>query len=279
MTELLYDVDSAWIAGVLLAALGASLELGHRIGRRRATALAAASRDHLNTVQAAVMGMLALVLGFTFSLSLQRFDNRSEAVVDEANAIGTTYLRASLLPTGPREHAKGLLRDYLDARVDAGVLRRTDGPSLARDAALSAQQQARLWELARGALAARPDDRPTAMFVEALNAMFDSYARREAGLGRHVPELVLLLLFGTYLLAAGMLGYGAGAAGHRPSRTSWLLVGLIVVLVFIVLDLDRPQRGLIQVSQRSMLELQASVRGAPVTGQPASGQGAASVPR
>jgi uncharacterized membrane protein (Fun14 family) len=75
-----------------------------------------------------------------------------------------------------------------------------------------------------------------------------------------VPELVLLLLYATFLMAGAIVGYASGVAGHRPSFASYIMVALIVVLVFMILDLDRPRRGLIQVSQKSLVDLQASIR-------------------
>ena len=112
------------------------------------------------------------------------------------------------------------------------------------------------------------------LYTQALNEMIDEQGRREAGLERHVPELVLLLLYVTFLMASGIVGYAAGIGGHRPSLATHIMATLIVVLVFIVLDLDRPRRGFIQVSQESLVSLQASVRAiAPATDGPAAHPG------
>ena len=89
--------------------------------------------------------------------------------------------------------------------------------------------------------------------------MIDSYGRRDAGLDRHVPEAVLLLLFGVLLITAAIVGFAAGSGGHRPPAVSWIMVTLIVVLIMVVLDLDRPRRGLIEVSKQSLYDLQASI--------------------
>jgi uncharacterized membrane protein (Fun14 family) len=103
------------------------------------------------------------------------------------------------------------------------------------------------------------------LFIQALNELIDSLGRRDAAVHRHVPEAVLLLLYGTFLMAGGIVGYACGVGDHRPSFASYVMVVLIVVLVFIIVDLDRPRRGLIQVSQKSLLDLQASMR-APAIG-------------
>ena len=89
--------------------------------------------------------------------------------------------------------------------------------------------------------------------------MIDSYGERDAALNRHVPEVVLFLLFGTFILTASLVGYSAGLAGHRASLATHVLVAMIVLLVFVIIDLDRPRRGLIQISQQSLLDLQGSV--------------------
>lgn len=267
MTEMLYDIHSLVITGGLLVAMSASLEAGYRLGRRRRAADDVSPKDHIGTIQGAILGILALLLGFTFSLSLQRFDSRSEAVVDEANAIGTAWLRASLLPSPLREDANRLFTEYIDLRIRAGQLALVKQSE--RRALLDAagRSQAALWDLARRAVAsAEPQARAPALFVEAVNDMIDSFGRRDAALRRHVPEIVLLLLFGTFLMAGGTVGFAAGTAGHRPSLVSHVMVVLIVVLVFIILDLDRPRRGLIQVSQQSLLDLQTSMRGSAGAG-------------
>jgi hypothetical protein len=98
------------------------------------------------------------------------------------------------------------------------------------------------------------------MFVQATNDMIDSFGRRDAALNRHVPEVVLFLLLGTFLITGAIVGYSGGVVGRRPPLVSFAMVGLIVVLVFVILDLDRPRRGVIVVSEKNMLDLQASMK-------------------
>jgi hypothetical protein len=98
MNEFLYDINSSLIACVLFISMVLAVELGYRVGLRKSHATNDAAEEHVNGIQASILGIPALLLGFTFSLSLQRFDTRSDAVVNERNAIGTAYLRAQLLP-------------------------------------------------------------------------------------------------------------------------------------------------------------------------------------
>jgi hypothetical protein len=260
MNELLYGINSAVIAAVLLLTMMLATEVGYRVGLRRKDRVGDAAREHVNGVQGAILGILALLLGFTFSLSLQRFDSRSEAVVDEANAIGTAVLRIDLLPAPMRDDMRRLLGEYVDLRVQSARLTTVDRGAYRALLARTTALQNTLWERTRAAVALDPGAYPPTMFVEAVNQMFDSFGKRNAVLDRHVPELVLLLLYVTFVMAGGIVGFACGVAGHRPSLASHLLVALMVVLVFIVLDLDRPQRGLIRVSDQSLVDLQASMR-------------------
>lgn len=259
MNELMYDFNSGLIALALLVTMVGAIEAGYRIGFRHKDGASDAARDHVYAIQASILGILALLLGFTFSLSLQRYDNRSEAVVEEANAIGTTYLRAQLLAGPIRNEVQSQLRDYLDLRVQASAIPTVDHGGREALLSKSSQLQTSLWGLVRQAAANDPNPVTTGLYVQALNELIDSYGRRDAALNRHVPELVLMLLYATFLLAGGIVGFAAGVAGHRPSLVSYLMVMLMVILVFIILDLDRPRRGLILVSQKPLLDLQAGI--------------------
>lgn len=261
MMEALYDINSGLVAVALFVTMIAAMEGGYRLGRRRQSVASAELREHINGIQASMLGILALLLGFTFSLALQRFDSRSEAVVDEANAIGTAYLRIQLLPTQMRPDAVRQMSDYVDLRVESGLRSSAALGDRARDAARAQTLQSGLWDGARRGIEFDPNIYAPALYVEAVNGMIDSYGRRDASLNRHVPEVVLLLLYATFIAAGLVVGFAAGIAGHRPSRASHVMVLLIVVLVFIIIDLDRPRRGLIQVSQQSMLDLQGQIHG------------------
>ena len=259
MNELLYDVNSGLIAGVLLLSMALAIELGHRLGLRSKGSANEATRDHISGIQSSILGILALLLGFTFSLSLQRFDSRSEAVVEEANAIGTAYLRVQLLPAAMRTEVRALLRDYLDLRVQASVLTAVDRTERQDLLAKAGRAQNALWGYAVQALEVDPNAYTPTLFAESVNQLIDNFGKRDAALSRHVPEVVLLLLYGTFLMTGAIVGFGTGIAGHRPSMVSYVLVVFIVVLVFIILDLDRPRRGLIEVSQKSLLDLQSGI--------------------
>lgn len=262
MREIMYDKNSFLIAAILFVSMVAVIEIGSWLGLHRASSTTKSIRTQLNGLQGSLLGILALLLGFTFSQSLQRFDTRSAAVVDEANAIGTTYLRLDLLPEEQREASVELMREYIETRIQAGTisLDRQEERQQVIDRSIALQND--LWRIAPAA--AQATDRPATvnLYVQSLNEMIDANASRNAALGRHVPELVLFLLYGTFLLTGSLVGYASGVSGARASRGTYVLVSLIVVLVFIIIDLDRPRRGLIEVDQSSLVELRAMAEAA-----------------
>ena len=232
MKELMYDINAGLIASILLLVALAAIEIGFRVGRRsQGAALDDDSKAHINATQASTLGILALLLAFTFSLSLQRFDTRSDAVVDEANAIGTAYLRAQMLPVPLRDETRALLRDYVDLRVKAGSVSITHDDEWAALTAEASVLQNALWAKARRAAEANPNPVPSGMFVQATNDLIDSFGRRDAAIHRHVPEVVLLLLVGTFLITSAIVGFSGGiiattgapalpASAPKPARAA-----------------------------------------------------------
>ncbi len=256
--EYMYDHSSFLIVGLLLIALLAATEAGYRVGYKFARDTDETTRAQISTIQTSMLGVLALLLAFTFSLSLQRYDTRSEAVNNEANSIGTAALRTGLLPESVRTESQALMRDYLDLRIRAGQisLDRVDE----RDSVLRESDRVfnLLWENALQA--SREDASPvtSGLFIQSLNDLIDAYGSRDAALERHVPELVLFLTFGTLILTACLVGYSSGITKHRTTFAAYTLLLLIICLVFIIIDLDRPRRGLIEVSHQSLIDLRTT---------------------
>ncbi len=255
----MYEESGILIALVLFLALLLSIEVGYRVGRPGATAVNDSTRTHVNVLQGSLLGMLALLLGFSFSLALQRYESRSAAAIEEANAIGTAYLRVDLLPPAMQAEVRGKFRTYLDLRLQSGAV--TMANPAERRALLARTDLALrdLWTSARQAV--ELDGRPVTagLFVPAVNAMIDSYGSRNATLERHVPALVMWLLFSTFIFSGAVVGYAAGLAGHRASFATYMMVALIVLVVFMIIDLDRPRRGFIRVNQASLLDLQQAI--------------------
>lgn len=234
-------------------------EVGFQLGRRRRAGADEGLQSHMSALQAALLGLLALLLGFTFAMAVARFDTRKALVLEEANAIGTTYLRAQLLPPPHRQELLHLLRTYVDARLafyDAGIDRvRLDA---AHTTTIGLQEQ--LWRVTVALAEHDPHSVPIGLFIQALNDVIDLHEKRLRALENHVPETVLVLVFGVAAVALGFIGHSCGLSGGTRRFASTALVAALIVLVLaIILDLDRPRRGLIKVSQDSMVRLKATL--------------------
>ena len=258
MREIMYDHSSVLIVSILLLSLIVAIEIGYRAGMRFVEVSDKHTKSQISSIQASILGVLALLLGFTFSLSLQRYDTRSEAVVNEANAIGTAMLRVDLLPASVRADSRGLMREYLDLRLKAVAVSLDLDEE--RDAILRESERVvdSLWRNSVAAAAENPSPVSSGLFVQALNEMIDAFGSRDAALSRHVPEIVLFLMFGTLILTATLVGYTSGASRHRASFAAYTLLLLIVLTSFLVIDLDRPRRGIVEVSQQSLIDLSNS---------------------
>lgn len=258
MKEIMYGQSSASIVLGLFVLMLLSMEAGVRSGRRK-KAIPAEAITQANAVLASMLGLLALLLAFTFSAALQRYDDRSQAVVVEANAIGTTYLRAQLLPPDMHDEVRSLLRRYLDVRLQEGRISTAD--TVVRESLLQQAHvmTAQLW--GHAVRAAQQDAGPvtSGLFIQSLNELIDAYDARNATLDRHVPEIALFLMFATIVMTTATLGYASGISGHRVTLAAFVLVVLIVLVVYVIVDLDRPRRGAIQVSQESLLSLQQTL--------------------
>lgn len=254
--EILYGHSSVAIAVGLFFSIIAFNEIGFRIGRYVQAQTDSEVKVLTGSIQASILGLLALLLGFTFSMAMQRFDDRNMALIDEANAIGTAILRIQLLPDKYKAEAGDHFRNYVKLRVDVG---KVDLTKQAERKAYNKQIidiQNRLWSLAISATNEDPRPVTTGAFVKSLNDVIDSQGKRNALLQMHVPEIVIVLLFVVFISSGGILGYSGGLSGKRVFAPVVLVSLLITLVVFIIIDLDRPKRGLIQVNREAMIELQ-----------------------
>ena len=258
----MYSLSTAAICIVLFGLMMAGVELGHRVGLHRRAASDESVRSQTNAIQAAVLGLFALLLGFTFTMAIQRYDARNRAVSEEANAIGTAFLRSKLLAPPGRDRAADAIRRYVGIRLQASRVDLASGFALDHLGAEAAMVQDELWELGLAEAERDPNPVTAGLYIQAVNDLIDSQGSRSATLRQHTPELVLLLLLAVFVAGGGVLGYASGlGGGRRPLFATIAMTTLIVLVVFIVIDLDRPRRGLIQSDQTSLIQLRTAVGG------------------
>jgi hypothetical protein len=249
------------IVGCILLLL---TELGFRRGRTRQQQNNAAIKDQLSSIQGAVLGILGLLLGFTFAMAVARFESRRDVVLQEANSIGTTYLRAELLPPEQARALQKSLLEYIAARLEFYDAGKNAEKILAAEQK-SKTLHAALWSEGKKAAAAAPTA-VTATFINSLNETIDLDAVRLHALRSHVPGSVWLIL----IVAAGVgcftTGYGAGFSGFRNAFSNFILPALITFLITLIADLDRPRQGLIGVDQRPLRELHDSLKSDSASG-------------
>ena len=259
-TEFLYPHSSPLIAGLLFLVIVLCNEAGYHIGRFVQEHTDSEIKALTGSIQASILGLLALLLGFTFSMAMQRYDSRSMALIDEANALGTALLKVQLLPPQEQPEARELLHRYIDLRIETGSIDITRHEERERHNHQTAELQDQLWALAVRATNQDPRAVTSGAFVKSLNDVIDAQGRRNALLRMHVPETVLLLLFVVFISAGGMMGYSGGLSGKRIVAPVVLVSLLITLIVFLIIDLDRPRRGLIQVNPDAMLDLRQTIR-------------------
>ena len=221
---------------IVLGATAIGLLLGRYL-RHRSEHL----REPVGVLQAALLGLVGLILAFGLALAVGRYESRRTAVVDEANAIGTTYLRAQTLAEPIRTQSLERLVRYADTSI---ALSESIPNSAKEQAAIADGQrlQRELWGLAGQALADKPVDSAPRLYVETLNEMIDMQTVRVAGLNNRVPGAVLAVEVGGAAVALALLAFYLSILG-RGVGTVLLAAGLITALLLVTFDLDRPTRA------------------------------------
>ncbi len=264
MTDQIFYSQVEWAIGLgLFLGLMLAAEGGFRLGGWRRNRIGDAAKSQTTTVQGAVLGLMGLLAGFSLAMAVGRFDARRQLVVEESNAIGTCYLRTSLLPEPYAEETAGQLRAYLDERIEYSVTIRD------QTKAVAAQNEARrllngLWRKAAEASEAAPTVM-TALFVESLNEVIDVEAKRSQAMNSHVPLAVMVMLFVSAAFSALFIGYMYGDAGQRNLFATAVATALFSLVIMIIIDLDHPRAGLVKLSQKGLIELREGLD--PPTGE------------
>lgn len=247
------DFIPLWVVFFLvLAGALAAFEIGFFAGRRRRASGAHEDEGPVNAMVSSTLALLAFILAFTFSIALSRYDARRLLVVDEANTIGTTYLRTEFIREPYKSEIKRILKEYTEVRIN-GVVRH----DLLKDAvARSEKLQDRLWEQTVAVGKESSGSPVTALFIDSVNELIDLHSKRiTAGLLARVPETVwAILLIVAEASMCGMGFYCGLTARRREIMVSLLLLSFSTVILLVV-DLDRPWEGAIRVSQKPLSDL------------------------
>jgi hypothetical protein len=241
------------LPGVAVFLIGLALVVvGTEIGWRIGTKAKGRGANNIYIVEQCLFGLLALLVGFTFLMALTRFEARREAVINEANAIGTAALRARLLPEPHRAETLKLLREYVDLRVKYIGIGRTFS-QLPDVIQRSNEIQEGLWRQG-AAVAIKDNSMVPIIFLQALNEMIDLQGKRLAEVRNEIPEIVLLTLIAVTAITGAVAGYAGGAEEQRSRWPTHIMGLLVCAVLFLIVDIDRPAGGFISISQQPMID-------------------------
>jgi hypothetical protein len=256
----------SWVVALLLVAvIGGATVAGFALGRFLREHQAAL-REPFGVLQGALLGVVGLILAFGLTLAVGRYQDRRTATVDEANAIGTSYLRAQLIGEPVRSRSLALFPTYTDLAIR--VSQEVPGSAaMRRTTVAEGVLQRRLWRLAGESIDSAPSASAPRLYVDSLNETFDDQEARLSSLTNRVPGAVLALeVFGA-AVAVGLLALHISVLGR--GIVAMLAAGALVTLLLLVtFDLDRPTRGLIKVPDSPLVAVRASMVPPPAAGAP-----------
>lgn len=243
------------VAGLLLVILLACHEAGYRLGFR----VAKVDDDYkrrVDMIRNAILALVTFLVGFSFAGAGARFIDRQDMIVKEANAIGTAWLRAMLLPEPQRDQVQTELRQYTTDRLE--LLRSYDTASIQRLLTRAGEAQNRLW---RSGMAGVGTDREFANFMlPALNDVIDIHSEHLSAARRHVPQPILIVIIVTAAIGMGMIGYDNGLVRRRFFILSSAFAVVLAASLWMTIDLDRPRHGFVRASEQPYVDLLASMK-------------------
>ena len=251
-------LDPLPVVGVFLVFAAVSLvtyEGGYRVGRWWQRRTPEEKEGPTAMLVGSLLALMAFLLAVTMGMASERFDARRELVLEEANAIGTVYLRAGYLPQPASDRTRQLLREYAPLRIDTD-----DRPQLNAQFRRSAEIQSELWSIVEPLARSTPDSQVLALYISALNDLIDlGETRTTAIVYARVPETIVWLLFVGAALTLGMVGFNAGLHQRRSLIGAFVLVVALGAVITLVVDLDRPRQGFLQVTQQPIIDVQQQI--------------------
>ena len=247
------------VAAALAACLFGLVELGRRVGVRQRARHPEAVDPGSGTVETAVVGLLGLLIAFTFADAASRFEARRDLVVTEANAIGTAWLRLDLLPADSRDALRAKFRQYADSRI-ATYRALPDLDAAMAEIQRSTALQNEIWSQA--VAAARPlPSHASVLLIPALNDMIDITTTRTAAARTHAPLLIFLTLGALLLVNSFLVGYGMSDRARRSTLHAAGFAVVMALTTLMILDLEFPRLGWIRLDRydQVLLDVRASM--------------------
>ena len=236
-----------------------AFEVGLRYGDFRRERSNAAEEPALDAMTGATLGLLAFLLAFMVSMATDRFDTRRQLEVDEASSIHTTYLQAGYLDEPYSSEIRALLVEYVDLRL--GFTRAsTVFSSIEEIIQRSEEIHQQLWSRAESVVAEHPGQDEIALFLDSLDEIIRIHIQRtNAALSSRLPSAIVIGMYIVATLSMMMLGYHNGYTGKRNIFSTLVLIGIFTIVMMLIVDLDRPEDGFLQVSQEALAELQRQI--------------------
>jgi hypothetical protein len=239
----------------MLVALTVMEELGVSLAARSGVSKDSEHHEQIVRARDTLSLLLSLLLGFTLAMALPRYDLRKELVIEEADSIGTTALRAEMLPATQRNAMQPLLSQYVDARMGFATAKLNDG-RLEEFQEQSKRLQNQMWQQATAAAQVSPTP-ITSMFIQSLNEMIDLSEKRLASVENRIPITVWIML----VLIGLLTGLTDGASARKRLRPAMVMAPLMIAIVMgLIADLDSPRTGFIRTDVRSLERIQRDLK-------------------
>jgi hypothetical protein len=253
------DALPIWAVYLLLVVLGfLVIEAGYRLGRYWTSRRREPEKpkENIDALMGATLALLAFLLVFMIGIASNRFDHRRQLVVQEANAIGTTYLRAGYLEEPFRTEVRNRLREYVDVRIKAA----SDPANLAQYRERAEVLLVELWDQAEALARAHPDFQMAALFIESVNSVIDLHTERMVAVALRISPGSWLAILAVASLALAMVGLDIGVSDRYNPLAQLVLVLVFAAVLLLIVDLDRPLEGLLQVGQQALIDLQQQIQ-------------------
>jgi hypothetical protein len=250
---ILFDQSPLWVVYVVTVVVAlAFAEIGFRLGLWLQRRDPEAGKMGLSgTVVGGMLGLMAFLLAFCIGIVINQHNDRKAMVVTEANAVGTAYLRAGFLDEVDRDLTRDLLRDYVENRLAAAA----DPALLESTLARSEEIHGALWSIVEENVRRGQESEPIVLFIESINEVIDVHSLRLTATELRLPELLWIVLYVATMLSFLLVGVANSADGRRDPVAIFLFALALIAVLMIVVDLDRPQQGILTVSQTALSDL------------------------